>query len=212
MAKARSISKARASISISLCRAGNGAAPRSPLAIGKSRFACHRPFTGPDAAGKLAIADLAAGGASIGSIAADLQGNRGKIDLNGVLERVHVPGPQPDLFAAAPIALQAEAILDQPTRPLTFTITHPLIGVTGEAQLGGAMSAIATTSLPNLAPFAALGGAAVEGHGAVVAKIAQQGETMHSRSMARSTYRRRADGDDADRRECDARCRWQHDG
>lgn len=134
----------------------------------------HGPFTGPDATGKLAIADLAASGASIGRFAADLQGNRGKIDVNGVVENVHVPGPQPDLLAAAPIALQAEAILDQPTMPLTFTVTHPLIGVTGAAQLGGDMSATATVSLPNLAPLAALGGTAVEGHGAVVAKFAQQ--------------------------------------
>lgn len=134
----------------------------------------HGPFTSPDATGKLAIADLAASGASIGRIAADLQGNRGKIDVNGVVERVRVPGSQPDLLAAAPIALQAEAILDRSTLPLTFTVTHPLIGVTGAAQLGGEMSATATVSLSNLAPLAALGGMAVEGHGAVVAKLAQQ--------------------------------------
>ena len=136
------------------------------------------PFTGPDATGKLAIADLVASGARLGRIVADLQGNRGKIGLNGVVENVRVPGPQPDLFAAAPIALQAEAVLDQPALPLTFTITHPLIGVTGAAQLGGAMSATATASLSNLAPLAALGGAAVEGHGAVVAKLTQQRDTL----------------------------------
>jgi len=140
----------------------------------------HGPFTGPDAIGKLAIADLAASGASIGRIAADLQGNRGKIDVNGVIENVRVPGPQPDLLAAAPIALQAEAMLDQPALPLTFTVTHPLIGVTGAAQLGGAMSATATVSLSNLAPLAALGGATVEGHAALVAKFTQQDDTMHA--------------------------------
>ncbi|HEY1506609.1 MAG TPA: hypothetical protein VGF92_20060, partial [Stellaceae bacterium] len=136
----------------------------------------HGPFTGPDATGKLAIADLAASGASLGRITADLQGNRGKIAVNGVVENVHVPGPQPDLLAAAPIALQAEAILDQPALQVTFTVTHPLIGVTGAAQLGGVMSATATISLSNLAPLAALGGTAIEGHGAVVAKLAQQGD------------------------------------
>ena len=140
----------------------------------------HGPFTGPDATGKLALADLAAGGAGIGRIAADLQGNRGKIDVTGVIERVHVPGPQPDLLAAAPIALQAEAILDQPELPVTFTVTHPLIGITGEAKLAGDMTATATISLSNLAPLAALGGAAVEGHANVVAKIAQQGETVQA--------------------------------
>ena len=137
----------------------------------------HGPFTGPDATGKLAIADLAASGARLGHIAAVLSGNRGKIDVNGVIDNVHVPGPQPDLLAAAPIALQAEAILDQPSLPLTFTVTHPLIGVTGAAQLGGAMNATATVSLSNLAPLAALGGVVVEGHGALVAKIAEQKDT-----------------------------------
>ena len=137
----------------------------------------HGPFTGPDAAGKLTIADLVASGARLGRIAADLQGNSGKIDVTGVIENVRVPGSQPDLLAAAPIAFQAEARLDQPALPLTFTVTHPLIGVTGAAQLGGAMSATATVSLANLAPFGALAGATVEGHGAVVAKLAEQGDT-----------------------------------
>jgi translocation and assembly module TamB len=98
--------------------------------------------------------------------------------VNGVIDHVHIPGPQPDLLASAPIALQAEAILDQPARPLTFTVTHPLIGITGVAQLGGAMTATATVSLSNLAPLAAIAGASVEGHGAVVAKVTQQGKTM----------------------------------
>jgi translocation and assembly module TamB len=137
----------------------------------------HGPFTGPDATGKLAIADLVASGGSVGRIAADLQGNRGKVDVNGVVENVRVPGPLPDLLAAAPIAFQAEAILDQPALPLTFTVTHPLIGVTGAAQLGSAISATATMSLPNLAPFAMLAGRVVEGHGAMVAKLMQQRDT-----------------------------------
>ena len=133
----------------------------------------HGPFSGPDAAGKLVIADLAASGASLGRLAADLQGNSGKIDVKGAIENVRVPGAQPDLLAAAPIAFQAEAILDQPALPLTFAVSHPLISVTGGAQLGGAMNGTATVKLPNLAPFAALADAAVEGHGAVVAKLAQ---------------------------------------
>ena len=168
------------SVDLDLAIAAPAMAPRPDLHWQSASLDLHvhGPFTGPDATGKLAIADLAASGARLGRIAADLQGNRGKIDLNGVVENVRVPGPQPDLFAAAPIALQAEAILDQPALPLTFTITHPLIGVTGAAQLGGAMSATATVTLSNLAPFAALGGAAVEGHGAAVAKLTQQQGTM----------------------------------
>jgi translocation and assembly module TamB len=137
----------------------------------------HGPFTGPDAAGKLAIIDLAASGARLGRIAADLQGNSGKIDVNGVIENMRVPGSQPDLLAAAPIAFQAEAILDHAALPLTFTVSHPLIGVTGAAQLGGAMNATATVSISNLAPFAAMAGRSAEGRGRVVAKLAEQADT-----------------------------------
>jgi translocation and assembly module TamB len=168
------------SVDLDLTVAAPAMAPRPDLHWQSANLDLHvhGPVTGPDATGTLAIADLAASGASIGSIATDLKGNRGKIDVNGVIDHVHIPGPQPDLLAAAPIAVQAEATLDQPTRPLTFTVTNPLIGVTGAAQLGGNLTATATVSLSNLAPLAAIGGASVEGHGAVVAKVAQQGETL----------------------------------
>ena len=136
----------------------------------------HGSFAAPNATGRLAIADLAAAGASASQIALDLRGDSGKLDVTGAIEKLRVPGAQPDLFAAAPFALEAHASLDTPARPVTFTIDHPLLGVNGTAQLGSAIGATATLTLPSLAPLAALGGVDIEGRGALTARLAQQGD------------------------------------
>jgi translocation and assembly module TamB len=139
----------------------------------------HGAFTAPSATGKLAIADLVAGGASIARVSAEIQGDRGKLDGTGALDQLRLPGAQPDLFAAAPVTFRAEAILDDAKRPVSFTIAHPLLDIRGQAQLSGDIGATVTATVPDLAPFAALGAADVRGKGAITARFAQQGETKH---------------------------------
>jgi translocation and assembly module TamB len=136
----------------------------------------HGGFTTPDATGKVAIAGLDAGGARIGRLTADLQGDSGKVDLTAAIDQVHLPDAQPDLLAAAPIAVRAEAILNTPTRPVTFTITHPLLALSGTAQTSGEFTATIDATLPDLAPLAALGGADVQGKATLTAKLARRND------------------------------------
>lgn len=122
------------------------------------------PFTRPTAAGKLRIAYLRAAGTQIGSIAADIQGDTGDVQLQASLEDLRIPGQRPEVLAAAPLSIKAEVRLDKPERPLTFSLEHPLIRARGKARTGGEIQAKVSLSLPDLAPLAAAGGAEVEGH------------------------------------------------
>lgn len=128
----------------------------------------HGPFTKPDAAGHLRISELAASGVTIGSLAADLQGNAGAAGLRARVDGLHIPGPKPDLFAAAPLTLQADARLDDPAIPVTFAVAHPLLDAKGQAKVGGNVTAHVDLNLPNLQPLAAAGGVDLQGHATLV--------------------------------------------
>ena len=69
-----------------------------------------------------------------------------------------IPGAQPDLLAANPIEITAEMRLDQPTRPIHFSLAHPLITADGEAVTAGNLNGKLKLDLPNLAPMAMLAG------------------------------------------------------
>ena len=140
----------------------------------------HGPFTKPDATGHLKVLDVAAAGASFASLSADLQGNQGAAGLHATLEGLHIPGPKPDLLAGAPVTLQADARLDDPTRPVTFTLAHPLIQVKGTATTGSAIAAQVDLTLPDLTPLAAAGGVDLAGrtHLAIEAAMAGGATTV----------------------------------
>jgi translocation and assembly module TamB len=125
------------------------------------------PFTAPHARAKLHIAMLEAAGAAIGAIDATVEGDAGAVRMNGTIAGLRLPGPKPDLLQAAPIAVEADARLDTPDRPVRFTISHPLIAAQGTATTGGAPTVQATLTLPDLAPFAAAGGIQLAGRTAL---------------------------------------------
>lgn len=137
----------------------------------------HGGFTTPNAAGRLEIDKLTAGGGRVGQLAADVAGSAGKVDVTASLAGVTLPGPRPDIFAAAPIKLDAEAILDTPTRPVRFAISHPLLDVSGQADTGSKIDASVTANVPSLAPFAALAATDLEGHAAINATFARDNGT-----------------------------------
>ncbi len=123
----------------------------------------HGPFTAPDAAGQLRIEGLAAAGAKLRSLVADVQGNAGRIGLHATADGVRLPGPNAELLAAAPLVLDADARLDDPGRPVTFALAHPLLTIKGDARTGGDISAQADVTAADLAPFAAIGGIDLHG-------------------------------------------------
>jgi translocation and assembly module TamB len=122
------------------------------------------PFKQPAVSGTLDIAALKAMGASIADIAAKIQGDSGAVRLRAMLNAVRIPGPRPDLLAANPVQITAEMRLDQPTRPLRFALTHPLITADGKAVTAGSLNGRLKLDLPNLMPLAMLAGTDLQGH------------------------------------------------
>jgi translocation and assembly module TamB len=140
----------------------------------------HGPWTRPRAQGRVGIDGLAAFGAGLHRLSATLAGDLGAVSLSATAEGVKLPGPAPDLFAAAPVTLRADARLDDAARPVTFSLAHPLLSLTGSAKTGGVLSATAHLTVPDLGPLAPLGVPAVQGHAAfdVTAAIPAEGPTF----------------------------------
>jgi translocation and assembly module TamB len=138
----------------------------------------HGPWTAPAATGFVRLAGLAAGGATIQNASFDLSGDAGgQLALRGTLEALRIPGPQPDLLAGAPLQLTATANFGAATRPVSFTLNHQLLALHGDAVLEPALSGHAQLDLSDLAPFAALGGVAVQGHASLTAQASTAGDT-----------------------------------
>jgi translocation and assembly module TamB len=135
------------------------------------------PFVRPEAQGTLSITDLSAGGAEVRAIAADIQGDAGRVKLHASIDGLYIPGQRPAVLAEAPLVFHADARLDQHERPVTFTLTHPLITARGKAQTAGAMQAAVSLSLPDLAPLAAVAGADVQGHSQWELQAAEHADT-----------------------------------
>ncbi|HZI84240.1 MAG TPA: hypothetical protein VFF44_10025, partial [Casimicrobiaceae bacterium] len=112
----------------------------------------HGPFTGPDASGQLRIDALKAGEGQLRSVRAEVEGNRGAVSLRAVLDRLRVPGPRPALFESSPVELRADLRLDDPARPMTFAVSHPLLSLQGRANTAGELSGEAKVNAPSLAP------------------------------------------------------------
>jgi translocation and assembly module TamB len=132
-------------------------------------------FTSPDAAAHLVVRNLAAGGASMQTLTADAGGNRGKVDLHAVLQGLRLPGPKPDVFAQAPWDLTLQAMLDQPDRPVSFTLTHPLLTARGTAKTASDITAEVHAVVADIAPLAALGNVDLRGSTDAVARLAMHG-------------------------------------
>ena len=137
----------------------------------------HGPFARPRATANLQIDGLSAAGAGVGRLTAKIDGDQRQMALTASADGVRLPGPQPDLLAAAPVTLSAQVQLDAPDRPVTFKLAHPLLALNGAAQTGGAIKGRAHLDLPDLAPLAGAGGADLEGRAALDLTAAIMGDT-----------------------------------
>jgi translocation and assembly module TamB len=135
------------------------------------------PFTRPHISGQLRIDALKAVGAGMTHLTADLSGDAGTATLHATVEGLTLPGQDPALLAAGPVVLDATARLDQPDRPVTFTLHHPLIQAQGTAQTAGAIAAQVVLTLPDLAPVAAAGGTDVQGNTTLTLDVARHDAT-----------------------------------
>jgi translocation and assembly module TamB len=123
----------------------------------------HGPLTKPDANGTIKIDSLSAGGARIGALAADISGNSGAVKVHATVADLHVPGPRPDIFTAAPVTLDVSARLDEPDRPVTFALNHPLVSANGTGKTEGVQQVQVHLAVPDLAPLAEVAGVEISG-------------------------------------------------
>ncbi len=134
----------------------------------------HGAFTGPTATGHLDVQELRAGAGSVRQIAADLHGGDGVVELTASADELRLPGA-PALFAAAPVELRAQARLNAKERPVTFTLTHPLLTASGTIDTSGALAGSITMTVPSLTSYAAIAGTDIQGHAELTAKFALPG-------------------------------------
>ncbi len=131
------------------------------------------PFTKPDAAGHFQIDQLAAAGAAIRQLTADLSGNEGQVTVHAAAAGLQAPLPDPNFLAAAPLTLDATARLDDPARPVTFALAHPLFSAAGRAETAGSPKLAMDLTVPQLNPFTQLAGVELQGHTGVHIDAAQ---------------------------------------
>lgn len=136
------------------------------------------PFARPEATGRLRIERLEAAGAAVRTVALDLQGNAGRVGLRGGLSGLRLPGPKPELLEAAPLAVEAEARLDDARRPVAFALKHPLLGAKGGAETAEPVKLALAVELPDLKPYAALGGQDAQGRARLDLKLERRGEAL----------------------------------
>ena len=153
--------------------------PRQDLSWGGISLQAHvhGPFTTPDVSAHAVLTDVHGGGATIGTLTADVGGNRGAVDAHTVLTGLSLPGAQKDLFAGAPLDFTAHAQLDDKSLPIRFALRHPLVTADGTAQAGGNVSARIHTTVPDLAPLAAIGHVDIHGRTEAVASFVTHGRT-----------------------------------
>ena len=136
----------------------------------KGRF--HGPFTRPTADGHLRVKELQApGGTQLSTLDADLTANAGLLSLRALIDGLVIPGPQPALFQDSQLSLNAALQLNDAKRPLEVRATHRLFTLKANAVTAGTQSAQLDLHLPDVAPFAALGGQKVRGDADIKAHV-----------------------------------------
>lgn len=131
------------------------------------------PFATPDVTAALRAEGLRAAGGGANAVALDVNGNKGDVRVTGQLDGVTVPGKEPDMLAAAPLRLEAEAHLSEPGRPVSFALHHPILEASGTAKIDTEEGKLQVT-LPDLAPFAAEAGQQLAGRAALHLTAARQ--------------------------------------
>jgi len=136
----------------------------------------HGSVSAPTGEGRLDIDRLRiAGSLEAAKFRADLAANAGKLAVHAVAEGLLIPGPGPRFFARDPLKIDASLQLDEASRPLELTATHPWFSLHGHAATAadntGVRRAAIELRLPDLAPFAALAGQNVRGSAAITTHL-----------------------------------------
>ncbi len=138
----------------------------------------HGPVTTANASGRLEVVALKLPGAiQLGTLNADLKAAGGLLSGHLLLDKLVIPGPNPNLLRESPVTLDATVHMNEGSRPLQLTMTHSLFAMRANARTAGDRGASIELSLPNLTPLAALGGQDVKGSSTLRADVTLDGQT-----------------------------------
>jgi translocation and assembly module TamB len=137
-------------------------------------------FDAPQVSGNLQLLDGRLAGVAVKAVTVAAAGNAGSVTLQGTADKILLPGGSPDLLAAAPLRFTARAELQDKTRPVRLSVTHPLLRLDAVAQTAGPLRATADLTLPSLTPFGALAQTAMAGNATLHAALEQQDARLHA--------------------------------
>lgn len=138
----------------------------------------HGPFTRPIADGHLLVKSLyTPGGAALSDLSARLTASAGHASLDATVAGLTIPGPKPSLLQDSPLRLSATVQLDDPARPVRLKASHELFSLQGTAKTAGQESAELELHVPDVTPFAAMGGQTVRGEATMKATAKLSGST-----------------------------------
>ncbi|WP_408737027.1 translocation/assembly module TamB domain-containing protein [Acetobacter fallax] len=135
------------------------------------------PFVAPSGTGTLTLDRLVAGSTQVGSLNASFDGmGQGDqinlLHLHATADGLRLPGSNPTLLATAPLQLDATYAPNDPARTAILSLSHPILQLAAKAATSPAIKGTANLTLPDLAPFAAMGGQKLGGHAGLTADFA----------------------------------------
>jgi translocation and assembly module TamB len=132
----------------------------------------HGKVSAPVADGRLLIKRLQIpGGTEVADLDANLTAKDGMLTTRATIAGLVIPGSQPKLFQDSPLSLEGSVNLTDPKRPVELKASHRLFALAGHATTADPLTAQLDLRLPDVAPFAALGGQKVKGDANIKAQI-----------------------------------------
>ncbi len=132
----------------------------------------HGKASAPVADGRLSIKQLQVpGGTEVADLDANLMAKDGMLTTRATITGLVIPRSEPKLFQESPLSLEGSVNLTDPKRPVELKASHRLFALTGHATTADPLTAQFDLRLPDLAPFAALGGQKAKGDANIKAQI-----------------------------------------
>ncbi|HUI60806.1 MAG TPA: translocation/assembly module TamB domain-containing protein, partial [Steroidobacteraceae bacterium] len=148
----------------------------------------HGTLKEPSADGRLQALQLQVpGGVRLASLDANLAASGGLLTVRSTVEGLVLPGPRPELLQDAPLTLDASIRLNEDERPLELSASHRLFALQAHAITAGKQQAQLELRVPDVAPFAALGGQNVRGNANIKAQVARDSKSIQVKADINAT-------------------------
>ncbi len=168
------------SLKLSLSGSAPAMAPRTGFSWHAAKFEGRVAglITHPDVDAHLSVEKMTVAGGRVRHLTAAITGTAGTLHLKAMLAHLRIPGPKPDIFAAAPVTIIATAMLREAGRPVVFVLDHPLVAAKGEIDSAGNLQGKVAVRFNSLAPLAALAALDLRGDGRLALTFATQGTRL----------------------------------